>query len=140
VYHPINKRWKLQQRFFFPLFKSTQILGGAAYLPEIRKLRNLAAFKIVPFIKSYKFTKYPFKLTFTFFTYDECDMITAGIISSYIMRLMESHGVLQSCDARVVAEMYIKTQQVITKDREGVEIKIEKAPEPEPQTQMNFME
>lgn len=54
------------------------------------------------------------------------------------MRLMETHGVLQSCDARVVAEMYIKTQQVITKDREGVEIKIEKALKEEPQTQMNF--
>lgn len=65
-------------------------------------------------------------------------MITAGIISSYIMRLMETRGVLQSCDARVVAEMYIKTQQVITKDREGVEIKIEKALKEEPQTQMNF--
>ncbi len=129
----------MQQRFFFPLFKATQILGGAAYNQEIKKLRNLAAFKIVPFIKSYKFLKYPFKLTFTFFVYDDCDMITAGIISSYIMRLMESHGVLQSSDARVVAEIYIKTQQVITKDREGVEIKIEKAPDEDPQTHMNFM-
>ena len=66
-------------------------------------------------------------------------MITAGIISSYVMRLMESHGVLQSCDARVVAEMYIKTQHVITKDREGMELKIEKAPKEEAQTHMTFM-
>ena len=130
----------MQKRFFFPLFKSTQILGGAAYLPEIKKLRNLAAFKILPFIKSHKFLKYPFKLTFTFFVYDDCDMITAGIISSYTMRLMESHGVLQSSDARVVAEVYIKTQHVITKDREGCEVKIEKYVKQEPQTTMCFTE
>lgn len=140
MYNAINKRWKLQQRFFFPLFKSTQILGGAAYLPEIKKLRDLAAFKIVPFVKSYKFIKYPFKITFTFFVYDDCDMITSGIISSYVMRLMESHGVLQSCDSRVVAEVQIKTQHVITKEREGFELKIEKACKEVPQTTMCFTE
>lgn len=116
----------MQKRFFFPLFKSTQILGGAAYHQEIKKLQNIASLKILPFIQFLKFRKYPFKITFTFFVFDDCDMITAGILSSYILHLMESHGVLQSCDSRVVSEICIKKQNIITKEREGVEIKVEK--------------
>lgn len=115
----------MQQRFYFNLFKATQILGGAAYLPEIKKLRNLGAFRIVPFIKSVKYRDYPLKITFTFYAYDDCDMITAAVLSGYIMRLMESHTTIQSADARVVPQVFIKTQRIISKDNEGCEIQVE---------------
>lgn len=81
----------------------------------------------VPRIKPISIRKYPLKITFTFFAFDDCDMTTMSIIAAYFLHLMESHTTIQCADARVIPEVSIKTKRVITRDNEGCEISVELA-------------
>lgn len=115
----------MQQRFYFALFQATQLLGGAYYLPEVKKLRKIGACNIVPYIKSLKLRKYPYKVTIKFFVFNDADFITITIITAYILKLINTHGGLQSCDYRVIKNVEITTQKIISEDNEGCEIQIE---------------
>ena len=94
-------------------------------MPEVKKLRKLGAWAIVPFIKSAKLRKYPYKVTITYYVFDDADLITLSIITAYILKLMESHTVIQSTDFRVIQSVDIRTQKVISEDNEGCEISFE---------------
>ena len=115
----------MQQRFYFTLFQATQLLGGAYYLPEVKKLRKLGAWAIVPFIKSAKLRNYPYKVTITYYVFDDADLITLSIITAYILKLMESHSAIQSADFRVIQSLDIRTQKVLSQDKEGCELTFE---------------
>lgn len=117
----------MQLRLFFPLFPITQIIGGvdSAYKKEIAKLRGWGLEYITPNIKAKKYNNYPYKITIIFRIFDDFDMISMMILSSYIMRLLGQHC-FQSVDYRVIPHAVIKTKPVQTRNGEGCEIIIEK--------------
>lgn len=118
-----------QIRFYFPLLSARQLIAGSntAYRQEINKLRAFGLKYIKPNIVNLKFRKYPYKLSFTFYTSDETDMISLLTITSFILHLLESSVVLQSTDFRVVPQLdiHIETHKVSLFEKEGCLITFE---------------
>lgn len=110
----------MQLRFYFPLFQATQLLGGAAYQQEVKKLRKIGFEKIMPYIKaSHRLKEYPYNVCIIFMVYDTADFITLSIISAYILHIIENALVLQSTDWRVISSLTIKTKVVKQEKEQG---------------------
>lgn len=109
----------MQLRFYFPLFQATQLLGGAAYQQEIKKLRKIGFEKIVPYIKGNRLKEYPYNVCIIFMVYDTADFITLSIISAYILHLIEKAVILQSTDWRVISSLSIKTKKISLEKEQG---------------------
>ena len=109
----------MQLRFYFPLFQATQLLGGAAYRQEVKKLRKIGFEKIVPYIKGNRLKEYPYNVCVIFMVYDTADFITLSIISAYILHLIEKAVILQSTDWRVISSLSIKTKKISLEKEQG---------------------
>lgn len=107
----------MQLRFYFPLFQATQLLGGAAYQQEIKKLHKLGLERIMPYLKNGKLREYPYDVCIVFFVYETGDFITLSVITGYILHLIEKSCVLQSTDWRVIKSLSIKTK-IVHKEKE----------------------
>ena len=109
----------MQLRFYFPLFQATQLLGGAAYHQEIKKLHKIGFERILPHIKGERLLNYPYDICIVFLVYDTADFTTLSVITGYILHLIESTLVLQSTDYRVVKSVSIKTKKVHNEKEQG---------------------
>lgn len=117
-----------QIRLYFPLPTARQLVAGAntAYRQEINKLHLLGQ-KIKSEIIHLQFRKYPYKITFTYYTSDYTDMISLLTITSYILHLLETSVSLQSTDYRVVPQLdvHIETHKISLFEKEGCSIEFE---------------
>lgn len=118
-----------QIRLYFPLLLSRQLITGVntAYRQEINKLRIFGRKYIQPYLPNLKLRKYPYKLTFRFYTSDTTDMISCLTMVSYILHLFESWGALQSTDYRVLPkiDICVDIKKINLFEREGCEIIVE---------------
>lgn len=115
-----------QIRLFFPLIVSRQLITGVntAYRQEINKLRQFGLKYIQPELTRLKFRKYPYKLSFIFYSSTSTDMISILTMVVYILHLFENYATLQSTDCRVIPEIDIHTEVRKTNlfTQEGCEI------------------
>ena len=116
----------MQLRLFFPLWSMATLIGeiASAHRQEVNKLRKFGNSYLVPYIHSRKFTKYPFKLTITFYIFSDIDTTSLIILSSYILNELKIYS-LQSADYRVVSSFELKTTKISNKKNEGCEIVLE---------------
>lgn len=114
-------------RLYFPSFQATQLVCGVntSYSHEIDKLRKFGLNYVIPHFRRTTLTKYPFKITFTFFSISDQDSISTLTIASFIIHLLESNSVIQSSDYRVIPQIEIKTEKIQGFEKEGCKITIE---------------
>lgn len=117
-----------QIRLFFPLISARQLIAGSntAFRQESNKLRLLGQ-KIKAELIRLQFRKYPYKITFLYYTSDYTDMISLLTITSYILHLLESSVALQSTDYRVVPQLdiHLETKKISLFQQEGCLITLE---------------
>ena len=101
-----------QIRLYFPLLTSRQLITGVntAYRQEINKLRHFGSKYVQPYLPKLKFRKYPYKITFTFYSSSDTDIISVLTTISYIIHLFENYATLQSSDYRIAPQIEIKTE------------------------------
>lgn len=116
----------MQLRFFFRMFHATQLLGGAAYQQEIKKLRDIGYQKILPNLKNQELRDYPYDVCFIFMVYEDADLITLSVMAGYILHLLELTITIQSADSRVIKSVSIKTKKALKEKDEGCILIIEK--------------
>lgn len=118
-----------QIRLYFPLLTSRQLITGVntAYRQEINKLRIFGSKYIQPFLPRLQFRNYPYKISFTFYTSSETDIISVLTTISYILHLFETHATLQSTDYRVVsqADVHLEMKKCDLFEQEGCLITFE---------------
>lgn len=118
----------MQIRLYFDIFNSHQLITGvhSAYAGEIRKLRQLAVREIFPKLTRYNILKnYPYKISFTFYTTSDLDILSTTTISAYIIHCLEER-LFQSSDSRVISKVEIKIRRILVKSKEGCQIDITK--------------
>ena len=117
-----------QLRIYFPLFQATQLVGGvsSAYAQEIKKLRKFALSYVTPHLIRSNFKKYPYKISYVFFSSSHYDMVSALTISTFITHLLESNTVIQSTDYRVIPKIEINIKKVRNSADEGLELTLSK--------------
>lgn len=114
-------------RLFFPLFQARQIVGGntSPYRQEINKLRSFGINTFTPHLRRSKLRKYPYKITFIFYTSSEIDMVSTTTTALFMIHLLESNATLQSSDYRILPQIEIKAEKITDFDNEGCKIIIE---------------
>lgn len=115
-------------RLYFPSFQATQLVCGVntSYSHEIDKLRKFGLNYVIPHFRRTTLTKYPFKITFTFFSISDQDSISTLTIASFIIHLLESNSVIQSSDYRVTPQIVVNMKKIKNSKDEGCHILIEK--------------